>query len=792
LGLRQIKQHPARNGCADATMNLIWLPIAGLLWAAVTTILFWRTYRQASSSMLWRDLLAGGVLFLLTLGFFWRMLSGDVFQPADGGDLVSFLFPTYRFAASELAQGRLPLWNPTLYGGAPFIGDIQAGFLYLPNLLLFLIAPKFDYGALPWLSVLHLYWAGLGMYVLLRTLRWTAMPVNRSAALFGAVAFMFADPLFVHVGNLNLIAVLSWLPWVLAAYARSLARGGLRWALLAALLLGVSTYAGHAQSTLYVGLALALYTVGWFAAGVWTWRRAGAAFGVLALTAGLAVALAAPILLPAAELAGLSARESLTYQESIAYSLAPTQALVGLLTPGFFGRGPALHWSLWERVELPYVGIVTLIMAVVSLVLADRAARRRLWIWAGMALFGLLVALGVYGIVHGWLTYLLPFFDQLRAPARALVLWSLGLSVLAAVGVDQTMRRRMPPAVWPAALARFLRYGGLLLLGVTLPLVYFALLVTQPDATTFLRASLAALALALATAFWLATWAMLAAYRAGWLAPRLLGIGLVALLFFDLAATGAYVDISEQNPTRGFDHPDIVDYLRSDPDLIRIDSDTDIAGLWQPDSAALHGLQDIAGIANPLALRSVRDYLASTGGRDSARYDLLNVKYVLVAEGVPLPAGAFERVLGPVQGLELHRNLTYAPRAWYAPADADLADIALPDAPLAAAVTHYAAGHLDAAITAPAAGYLVLAEVLYPGWQAAVNGAPAALLPVNGALMAVPVPAGAVTVSLRYWPASFTWGLIAAAVALGVMMVLVMFTRSNKYAQTNTQRLKVV
>ena len=119
----------------------------------------------------WRDGVAGGTLLLLTLAFFWRTLSGDVFQPADGGDLLSFLFPTYRFAAAELSAGRLPLWNPTLYGGAPFIGDIQAGFLYPPNLLLFLSNPMFPYTALQSLAALHLFWAGLGMYVLLRTLQ---------------------------------------------------------------------------------------------------------------------------------------------------------------------------------------------------------------------------------------------------------------------------------------------------------------------------------------------------------------------------------------------------------------------------------------------------------------------------------------------------------------------------------------------------------------------------------------------------------------------------------------------
>ncbi len=145
------------------------MPAAGCIWV-LSVIILWRRSRQGGERFD-LDVLAGGVLFLLTAGFFWRTITGDVYQPADGGDLVSFLFPTYRFAASRLAQGELPLWNPHLYGGAPFIADIQGGFLYLPNLILFLFNPQFPYAALQWLAIGHLYWAGLGMYVLLRALR---------------------------------------------------------------------------------------------------------------------------------------------------------------------------------------------------------------------------------------------------------------------------------------------------------------------------------------------------------------------------------------------------------------------------------------------------------------------------------------------------------------------------------------------------------------------------------------------------------------------------------------------
>ena len=102
----------------------LWLVIYGCTWAA---------YRRGRLKAAWHfDVAALGLLALATLGFFWRVASGQNWMPADGGDLVSFLYPTYRFAATTLAAGAWPLWNAGLYGGAPHVGDIQAGFLFRP------------------------------------------------------------------------------------------------------------------------------------------------------------------------------------------------------------------------------------------------------------------------------------------------------------------------------------------------------------------------------------------------------------------------------------------------------------------------------------------------------------------------------------------------------------------------------------------------------------------------------------------------------------------------------------
>lgn len=813
----------------SALAKVIWVT-SGLIWLMLSAWLRRREQRQQPTWLASADLLAGGTLLLLTLGFFWRTLSGDVYQPADGGDLVSFLYPTYRFAAAQLQQWTLPLWNPHLYGGAPFISDIQAGFLYPPNLLLFLVWPDFPYKVMQWLTIGHLYWAGLGMYVLLRTWHWRpGQPLSRPAALFGALAFQMSDPLLTHLGNLNLIAVLSWLPWCLAAYAQALTRRSRRWTSGAALLFAVATYAGHAQSTFYLALAIALYTLGHVVGQQYladenkvepalTWREGMRVYAQpLLLFYLLGALLTAPLVLPAYELTRFTERSSFTYQDTVAFSLAPTQA-IGLLTPGFFGRGPALHWSLWARVETPYAGVATLILAIGALLLADQATRRRLVPWLGIALVGFVTALGIYAIVHGWLTALLPFFGQFRAPARALVLWTLGVAVLGAVGVDVTAATLSQQGVIARGVAYFqslLQRGALILLGLVMPLAYAVLLLTQENETAFLRASVAALALTLVTFFWLGTWAICGLAWGGWLRRRGQAIALVALLFFDLSATGAYTDISPSDPTHGFQQPDLVAFLRNDPELMRIDTLTDIPELWQPDTAALVGLQDVGGIANPLMLDTWRTLWASLGGRQTALYDMLNVKYVIVKDGTPLPEGKFELAFDAPGALSIYRNRTPLPRAWlvhevqvvdsmaqaqaalqtpnFDPRRQAILDAAQPLPTLAPAtaaeavqITHYGSNQITLAVTGSAPGLLVLSELWYPGWHATVNGRQAPVLLANRALRAIPVPDGQSTVVLRFTPFSWRLGLAAGGLGICLLLLLAVPWRLRRTRSTNT------
>ncbi len=789
-----------------------------LLWAgAFARLTFRRDERR------W-DLLGAALLAGMFAAYFGRTIGGAAFRPADGGDLVSFLFPIYRFAARSLSQGELPLWNPHLYGGAPFITDIQAGFLYPPNLLLFLLNPAFDYRWMQLLSIGHLWWAGLGAYVLARTLG-----CSPPSALLAGLAFGLCDILFIHLGNLNLVAVLSWSGWILAACHRSLTRRSLPWAGVAAALFAIANYAGHAQSSYFLGLAVGIYSFGVLAVQYWRMhsqsshatalRQALAGLQYPAVVFVLAALLSAPVILPSFEMLPYTERGQFEYRETVSYSLAPGPAFIGLLTPGFFGRGPWDYWGSWDRVELPYAGLVTLLLAAGAFLLPMPEKRRRLPPLLALALFGFVVALGGNTPVHGWLTQILPVYGSFRAPARIIVLWALALSVLAAFGMDallagKTGGKEHPLPSHTTSYLSVIRVGGPAVLLVLIPLIFVVTRVLDGDPVALQRAFMAGGALLLAAVVWLVLWLLLEMYRHKRLAVNTVGGLLLLLLLLELFVAGANIDISSDDPSSSFTQPEIIAYLQGQADdngaadrdaahsapahyglaPFRIDVRTGIYDLWQPNAAALLGLQDVWGIYNPLVLTHWQGLWDNNPGRHTRIYDMYNVRFVIVRDGTPLD-DQYTLAYDAPGPLAVYENPDPLPRAWLVPAaqllpdeEAVLAALKQPSfepmqavvlaqrhdnpsvpataggadpssMPGPVSVLAYSPNEIVLAAHAERPGYLVLSEVWFPGWLATVNGEPTPVWRANYTFRALPVPPGDLEIRLWYAPESWQRGL---------------------------------
>lgn len=72
------------------------------------------------------------LLALVTI-FYWPILTGRSFL---SNDFPERIYPMRLFASIELASGRIPFWNPYLFGGIPFAAMIDNAVFYPPNWLL--------------------------------------------------------------------------------------------------------------------------------------------------------------------------------------------------------------------------------------------------------------------------------------------------------------------------------------------------------------------------------------------------------------------------------------------------------------------------------------------------------------------------------------------------------------------------------------------------------------------------------------------------------------------------------
>ena len=356
-----------------------------------------------------------------------------------GTPMLQFV-PWHQFALEVLKSGHLPLWNPLLGMGAPLLANYQSALLYPPNLLLFLFGAEYGHGVL---VTLHLIWAGMGMAMLVRRLG-----LGRLAQVIAGLGYSLSGYLVARTWFISINHAAAWLPWVIYATDRlveSVSRKNLRQLYPSVFLLAVAFsfqwLAGHAQTAWY-SLCLSSAWLIWRAISLETWRdrvRTASAY----LSAGvLSFVLTAAQLLPTLEYLLNTARATNVDPElAMVYSFWPWRAL-GLLLPDLFGNpSRGNYWgyaNFWE--DAIYIGIIPFIFAILAIVtsLRGRGSRSSLGRFLTLVSVGtLFLALGKNTPVFPFLFDHLPTFDLFHAPARWNLLLVFSLALLAAMGADQ-------------------------------------------------------------------------------------------------------------------------------------------------------------------------------------------------------------------------------------------------------------------------------------------------------------------------------------------------------------------
>ncbi len=387
-----------------------------------------------------RDVAAAAFLAVLTVAIDAPLtLQGRVLASFDA---LVYFYPNAAYLAFRLGRGELPLWNPYLFAGVPFLANSQVGALYPPNWLDLALPVSRAYS---WLVVGHVWWLALGVYALGRL----SLGLSRPAALFASIAIAFGGFVGGMAGHLNQIEALAWTPLAVLASERGIARGSARIALVAAIPIAFAALAGHSQ-VLYMTIALAV--------GVGLARLAECAVvdaarrrdgrdvscdrslgfwlgqvGLLLAGSALGLTLAAAQLVPTLELSERSIRESgLSFADAAAFSLPPPDLLIALL-PTWQQAPSSTEW-------LGYLALSALVLAGVGLWRRPAPEAIALAVVAGL---GLLLALGHYTPLYGAAFEVVPAFRLFRVPARWLTFWTLGVGLLGGWGLD-TVRRVTP------------------------------------------------------------------------------------------------------------------------------------------------------------------------------------------------------------------------------------------------------------------------------------------------------------------------------------------------------------
>ncbi|MBL8055851.1 MAG: hypothetical protein JNK29_04090, partial [Anaerolineales bacterium] len=195
-------------------------------------------------------------------------------------DLVLENFLWKKFILEALRAGELPLWNPYLFTGVPFLAAGQHSALYPFSLIYYLFPLPRAYGLF---TVAQLGLAGAFMYLFLRVLG-----LRRLGATFGGVLYQLCGFMVVSVVFQMIIAAAAWLPLILAMLEliarQHPALGGrpatVPWLVIGAGALGLQILAGHVEITYYTLLVAGAYAA-WRLAGLWRAARAAEPAGPL-------------------------------------------------------------------------------------------------------------------------------------------------------------------------------------------------------------------------------------------------------------------------------------------------------------------------------------------------------------------------------------------------------------------------------------------------------------------------------------------------------------------------------
>ncbi len=743
-----------------------------------------------------------------------RFLAGRFSDQYDAG----FAFRDW-LATEWKATGRIPLWNPDLFGGMPFVGAMH-GDIFYPTSWLRLVLPT-DV-AMNLGFVIHYFLAALFLYLLLRR-----MKVSWLGAVVGGLAYQLSGVIgsYVQPGHDGKLFVTTLLPLALLGLLMGMREKRVTGYGIVALAVGLALVSPHAQMTYYMLIVAGIFAL-YLAFGERGERPLPER--LTALTLALAAVLVG---------FGIGMIQILPFFEYLPFSPraegyrgfegSASYAIPWLHVPEFFlarFAGETTNGTYWAtnplKLHSEYLGLPVIALAL----LGFRSTHRRLVYWlVGLGVLFLLVALGAATPFYRVWYEVMPFVKQTRAPGMALYVVVLVIATLAALGVQQLERgaghklavpfmvvggviafiglvggfgaiaesfarqieleQRMPVASMALAGAETIRFGAFGS-GLALALLGAALWARVRQRLT---GPLFAAALMLivsgdlwrnARAFWTYTDSPRAGlYRTDPITGYLAGVPRPYRVLNFPRSLQPPLDVYPSSSLMAFDVPQLLGYhgneLHAFDELVG--GKNRWSNLFNPRLWDLFALRFVIVPAGVPGLDTLPGYqlrlddVETSAGVRAKLFERDDVRYVRFVPGAVKIED--ERAIPTL----MQTNLSFD-RLVLLPPDAPVEPVALDSLPdevdLRVSVSEWRPGAMTIRLhePAPADGYVIVAENYYPDWRATVDGEDAQVLRGNVSLITVPVTRGARRVELMFWSRAYETGRLLTLVSLLIVV----------------------
>lgn len=357
-------------------------------------------------------------------------------QILNSGDLKHIYYPYREFLRDSIISGQLPLWNPYLFSGTPFIAHPYTEFFY-PTTLPLIFLPTNIYYSL--LLALHILIAGLSMYYLLKKF------TDNYAAILGGSVFAFSGYFSsrIYAGHIDYVISTALFPFIFQKIYEYIVENNKKSLFWGSLVLAFQVFTGLLIMTVYFGFVIGLFFLCFYIKKKSLLVRS---IGKIFIFSISGFGLSAVYLLPCYEFISNTVRGiGLSYRLS-SYGSAAYQTLVMFLFPNFYGsdftpNNPFHGLPPDYSGHVFYVGLTSLTLILAGLIYhlfrflrgnKFHPQAKIFFIFSAITLIFIIISFGPNSPVnlHLVLWKLFSVYKTTRLPVRHLIVTVFTLSIL--------------------------------------------------------------------------------------------------------------------------------------------------------------------------------------------------------------------------------------------------------------------------------------------------------------------------------------------------------------------------